>query len=231
MSKNDMLGAIVGTLTGMDARYLGLVRDTANRLNSKEAEAWHLHLSGIFRQGLPKAETVTTEKFALLADLGTITVPPDYVHATRLASFAANNRAKFAYHNDNLTDANFPNPSRILKPGDRLHVRAFKQIVRGTTTSQERMAFLATQNTVHVGAQGASLAFEQKRDQLPKGFWYCSFDEKERLWTDADGDHGVPYVFALSGGGFDFGLGDFERDWYGYGALLCFCDLPESLGA
>jgi hypothetical protein len=163
-------------------------------------------------------------KFALLADLGTITVPKDYDHATALATFMARNRRKFYGVNENITDANFANPSRILKPGDKLRVRAFKQVVGGATSSEECMAFLATQKAVHTGAQGASMVFEQKRGQLPKGYWYTSFDEKDRLWAVAGGRHGVPSVNASSGGGFGFGLGAFGGPWHDGCALLCFCD-------
>ena len=178
------------------------------------------------KQELPAEPTV---KFALLVDLGIITVPDNYVHATHLASFKTKHQGgkkSFYGYNNDLTDANFSNPTRILKPGDKLAVRAFKQIVPGTTTSEERMTFLATQNAVHTGAQGASLVFEQKRDQLPKGKWYASFDEKDRLWEDSDGHRRVPYVFAYSDVGFNFALGYFEDVWCDVGAFFCFCDLP-----
>lgn len=171
------------------------------------------------------ASAVPTEKFGLLVDLGIITVPSDYVHGTRLGTFMKENRKKFYGVNDNITDKNFPNPTRILKPGDRLHVRAYQQIVPGTTTSEERLAFLATQKAIHTGAQGASLVFEQKRDQLPKGRWYASFDEPNRLWKDAGGRHGVPRVDADSDGDFNWSLGCFERVWDGSHAFLCFCDV------
>ena len=127
--------------------------------------------------------------------------------------------------NDNLTDVNFPNPTRVLKPGDKLRVRAFKQVVGGTTTSEERMAFLATQKAIHTGAQGASLVFDQKRDQLPKGKWYCSFDQKDRLWQDSDDYHRVPYLYANSDGDWNWNLGNFENSWNSDNALLCFCHL------
>jgi len=172
-----------------------------------------------------------TEKFALLVDLGVITVPDDYVHATALATFMKENRKKFYDVNGNIVDANFPNPTRILKPGDKLRVRAFQQIVVGTTTSKERMAFLATKKAIHTGAHGASLVFEQKRDQLPKGKWYASFDEPDRLWEDANGDHRVTCVKAHSDGGFDFSLGYFEFVWDDSGAFLGFCDLEQPLVA
>ena len=173
----------------------------------------------------PEERVEPTEKFALLKDFGIITVPDDYDHATRLATFLEQNSKKFYGVNDDITDEHFPNPSRILKPGDKLRVSAFKQIVSGTTTSEERMVFLEKQGAVYTGAQGASLVFDQKRDQLPKGKWYCSFDEKNRLWKDADGDRRVPRVSARSGGGFDFNLVPFENTWDGDDALLCFSDL------
>lgn len=175
-----------------------------------------------------------TPNFTLLADLGIITVPDNYDHTVALDRFLTENRRKFYHVNDNLTDANFPNPTRVLKPGDRFHVRAFKQIV-DTTTSTERLTFLATQKAIHTGPQGLSLVFEQKRDQLPKGKWYASFDQPDRLWQDADGHRRVPGVSAHSDGDFDFNLGHFERVWHDDSAILCFCDLSaaggESLGA
>ncbi len=178
-----------------------------------------------------KVKTASPEKFGLFVDLGIITVPKDYDHASRLKTFRKEHFGEFYYYNDDISDKHFPKPSRILKPGDKLHVRVFKQIVRGTTTSEERMAFLATQKAVHTGAQGVSLVWEQKRDQLPKDKWYCSFDEKEVLWKDAGGYHRVPFVYRYSDGDFGFDLGSFEDGWGGNDCLLCFCDMDESSGA
>jgi len=178
---------------------------------------------------LPAEVLTQVGKFALLVDLGIITVPDDYDHATCLAKFferhQGGKKKSFYYYNNDITDAHFPNPTRILKSGDKLHVRAFKQVVGGTTTSEERMAFLATQKAIHTGAQGASLIFDQKRDQLPKGKWYASFDGKDRLWADVDGDHRVPFVDAYSDGGFVFDLGLLEDVWSDYSAFFCFCDV------
>ncbi|MCX6731443.1 MAG: hypothetical protein NTX55_00410, partial [Candidatus Parcubacteria bacterium] len=219
---SNIIGADAAKLAGLQIDTLQKVRngqitfdqwERFNNLSSDDREARF----GDWKK--TRAEQLT-EKFALLADLGTITVPVDYVHATWLASFLEKNRKKFYGVNSNITDANFPNPTRILKPGDKLRVRAFKQVVGGTTTSEERMAFLKSQNAVFVGAQGTSLVFEQKRDQLPKGKWYCSFDEKMCLWEDADGGRRVPYVSVRSDGGFFFSLGYFEDVWSDDSALL-----------
>jgi hypothetical protein len=193
----------------------GLSEEEAQRIN--EAPGLNDHIAEFI-------EKFRNDKFALLVDLGTITVPDDYVHGSRLTTFGKEHRKEFYYYNDAITDGNFPNPTRVLKPGDKLRVRAYKQIVPGETTSEERMAFLATQKAVLVGAQGASLVYEQKRKQLPKGKWYVSFDEKDRLWQDAGGGHGVPGVGAHSDGGFYFDLGRFEYPWSDGSVLLCFCD-------
>lgn len=69
------------------------------------------------------------------------------------------------------------------------------------------------------------MVFEEMRDKLPKGKWYASFDEKDKLWKDADGYRRVPSVSAGSGGGFNFDLGDFGSAWYVDNAFLCFCDI------
>jgi hypothetical protein len=198
-----------------------IVQQVINSRGNKMAKAMYATL--VSDKGIVSSES---EKFALLADLGTITVPDGYVHGKRLDSFSKENRGKFYGYNDAITDANFSNPSRVLKPGDKLHVYAFKQIASGSTTSQERMTFLRQQpGNQFVGAHGGSLVWEQKRDQLPKGYWYASFDEEDRLWEDAsDGYHRVPCVHASSEGVFYFRLGHLGSVWGDGSALLGFCD-------
>lgn len=178
-------------------------------------------ISGTHEIKAKQQSTVVDEKFALFVDLGVVTVPDDYVHGKELASL---NRKEFHYFNPDATDTNFSSPTRVLKPGDKLRVRVFKQSVSGSTTSVERMDFLKRQNAVFTGAQGVSLVYKQKREELPKGYWHCSFDEKGRLWKDTGGDHRVPIVHASTGGGFGFRLGCFEGNWNDGSCFLCFCD-------
>ena len=182
---------------------------------------------GDWKKPSPAPSAEPTEKFALLVDLGIITVPDDYDHATQLASFKKKNYKKFYSYNDAITDQNFSNPSRILKPGDKLLVRAFKQIVPDTTTSEERMAFLETQGAVYTGAQGASILWDQRHDQLPKNKWYYSLDKKERLFKDAGDDHRVPSLGISFDGDFRFNLARFSNAWDERHIILCFSDLSE----
>ena len=225
------------TIIGADAvKLAGLQIDTLQKVRKGQITLEELEMFnnlspkaraerfGDFKKSKPAPPAKPIEKFGLLVDLGEVTVPDNYDHATCLATFDKENRKKFYSYNDAITDKNFPTPTRILKPGDKFHVRAFKQIVSGDTTSEERMAFLAKQKAVLVGAQGATLVFEQKRDQLPKSKWYASFDKKEKLWEDAGGRHRVPLVSAYSVGAFYFYLGYFEDVWDDSIAFLCFCD-------
>ena len=148
------------------------------------------------------------DKFALLADLGVVTVPEEH----QLAAFRRENERFFWHYNEVITDANFRHPTRILKPGDRFRVQAFRQIVSGVTASEERIDFCRRQEgNAFIGAQGIPLVFSQKRDLLPRGLWYSSLDQREHLWKDAHGCYGVPNLVALRGGDWDFDLRCFER--------------------
>ena len=230
MKNKTVIDADAVKLAGLQIDTLQKVRsgqvtlDQWERFNNLSTDDREARFSN-WKKPEPTAPAETTEKFALLVDLGIITVPDDYVHEKRLATFRKQNHKKFYYYDNAITDAKFPNPTRILKPGDKFCVRAFKQVVGGNTTSEERMAFLATQKAIHTSAQGMSLVFDQKRDQLPKGKRYTSFDEKDRLWTDADDHHRVSDVYCHSDGYFNFYLGNFEDVWDVSHAFLCFCDI------
>lgn len=186
---------------------LGTIEATFNILGGIEGAA-RLRRGELVLIEATKPEPVS--KFALLVDLGIITVPADYIPTNEFAG------------------GNFPNPSWVLKPGQRLWVRAHKQVLSGTTTSEERMQFLASLGSHYTGAQGVKLVHDHKRNQLPKGYWYCSFDEKNRLWLDSERFHRVPGVSARSHGDFlFFRLGFFRKPWGDGDAILSFCDEPS----
>ncbi len=69
-------------------------------------------------------------RFCKLVDLGTITVPQDYNCNTRLSVFRnshCNYNDDFVNQDPLIIDENFPNPSRILKPGEILAVTVFRR--------------------------------------------------------------------------------------------------------
>lgn len=173
--------------------------------------------------GEPTAIAAVNPRFQLATTFD-IAVPADYNHATRLDTFKRKYGKKFCYYNNDITDSNFSRATTQLAPGQQLKVKVFQ--ITETVTSEDCLAFLRSQNAILVGAQGATLTYEQGKNQLSKGRWHASFDEKDALWQDAYGYHRVPIVRALSLSDlvFEFGLGNFERDWFVGSCLLCFCD-------
>ena len=218
---STIIGADAARLAGLQIDQLQKFRsgnlslDHLERFLNLSSEAREERFSGGGRVVVPTAPTV---KFDVLGGLGTIVVPKGFNSTSCLAEFFAKHQGgqkkTFAYYNEDVTDANFVKVSTRLSAGRRLRVTAYKQIVEGTTTSVERIAYLASQGeNLLVGAQGLTLVVDQTRNQLPKGKWYSSFDKKEHLWKDADGYHRVPLVDANTDGSWDWDLGRFEKVW------------------
>ena len=152
-----------------------------------------------------------------------VTVSKGYNHATRLAKFSDEHYREFNYYNDAITDMNYSEATTKLVADRKFKVKVFQ--IKKTVTSVDCLQFLKSKKAVLVGAQGASLAYEQGKNQLPLNRWSVSFDEKKALWQSAVGYHGVPFVHRCSDDGFGFRLGRFEGDWDGDSCLLCFCDI------
>ncbi len=171
----------------------------------------------------------TDNRFEFLKSFD-VTVPEGYDHATRLDTFRAahqnDTNKEFYSYNGAITDANFSKATTKLTTGRQFTVKVFGITER--VTSDDCLAKLRSEKAVLVGAQGSSLAYEQKKDELPKGKWSVSFDEKKALWQDESGNRRVPDVFARSDGDFRFGLGGFGGGWGSDVVLLCFCDKESS---
>ncbi|MEI8223799.1 MAG: hypothetical protein WCG20_01610 [bacterium] len=154
-----------------------------------------------------------------------LTVPTDYNHDTQIDTSGAKARKEKTtyYYNDDLTSKNFAKATNKLVPGKTYKVKIFP--ILSTVTSEDCMALLRKQKAILVGGQGATLVYDLAKDKLPKGKWTASFDEKDALWKDADGDRRVPYVHAFTDGGFKFNLGNFGLVWHSVNCVLCFCEL------
>jgi len=153
-----------------------------------------------------------------------LTVPADYNHDTIIDDQKKKlKKLKNTYgYNDDLTSTNFAKATNKLVPGKTYKVKIFP--ILESVTSEDCMTFLKKQHAILVGGQGVLLANDLKGDEFPIGKWTVSFDEKESLWKDSDGDHRVPDVHRLSDGDRVFNLGIFELDWGGGVCLICFCD-------
>jgi len=168
-----------------------------------------------------------TKKFTLLADLGTITVPNSYSAMTRLKKFREKYYGNILPDENNLINflrgiKRFPNPSHAIKRGDKLRVRAFRQVVGGETTAKERMAFLDTKKAIYIGSPGLVIVFEQKRKILPKDFQYISFDRERYLLIDSRGSHRMLFIKDYPGGDFSLSFIHFKTELYADQAFFCF---------
>ncbi|MDO8604519.1 MAG: hypothetical protein Q7K40_03975 [bacterium] len=188
----------------------GLFQQTINSRGNKLAKAMYSAVTG---------GAQVDDRFELINTFS-IVVPKNYDHATQLSSFNKKYRKEFYYYNEAITDKNYANATTKLEPGRSLKVKVFQ--IKKTVTSEDCLEYLRSQKAIFVGAQGASLAYEQGKGELPIGRWTASFDEKNALW--ADGGHGVPRLDRDSGGGFEFYLGSFVDGWGDGRCLLCFCD-------
>ena len=216
MEKN--IGADAAKLAGLQIDTLQKVRNGQITLEHWE---WFNKLNRVERDNLAGVNVVVS-RFSLLSSLQ-FTVPEGYNHSTQLASFSKENRKKFYSYNDNITDENFAKTTNKLVPGKTYEAKIFG--ITKWVTSEDCLAFLKTQNAILVGAQGISVVWQQAKENLPKGKYTLSFDEKNALWQDALGLRRVPYVGRGVGGDWHFVLGRFEGGWDDGSCLLCLFDL------
>ncbi len=178
-----------------------------------------------FLTALLKKHAIIDKRFGASIIEFDVTVPMDYNHDTYIDKRGKEVRKlkNTYYYNDALTSANFTKATNKLIPGKTYRAKIYP--ILETVTSDDCMNFLKRQRAILTGGQGVMLAQSQHGDKFPKDKWTVSFDQKEALWKDADGYHGVPCVGADSDGGFEFYLGYFESDWCADDCLLCFCDI------
>lgn len=220
-----MTTGFVAPTKGQEDEFQNMI-DTARRsvVLDKDGMQRLIGNGGKFQEGvtaLLAKLSVFDDRFELLS-ASKLTVPGSYDHGKQLTAFKS--KADLRYYNDNITDANFARVTNKLEAGKTYLAKIFG--IKTRVTSEECLAFLNSQGGILVGAQGASLAQQLKKEHFPVGKWTISFDEKDALWADGDGSHRVPCVYRNSDGDWRFGLGDFEDDWNDDYCLVCFCDLP-----
>jgi len=215
--------------SNQENRIADLVRDAVRASGFSKDEAQEIIKAGGTLQErvkpiLQKLAMVDQRFGPATADFE-FTVPADYKHDTQLDTFAKKiKKLRTTYYfNDALTSANFAKATNKLEPGKTYRVRIFP--ILETVTSEDCMTFLKKQGAILVGGQGITLLQDGKSDQFPVSKWTVSFDEKDALWEDADGHHGVPCVDRDSDGVWSFDLVSFGFGWYDGFCLLCFCDL------
>jgi hypothetical protein len=167
----------------------------------------------------------------LLDPKHTFTVPTDYNHDTQVDVFGKKTRSLKSthYYNDELTSKNFAKVTSKLEPGKTYAIKMFP--ISETVKSEDCLAFLTSNNATLVGAQGLTALQNDQPEIFPTGKWTVSFDEKDALWKDADGNHWMSRVGRNSDGDWAFFLGFFEVSWDSDFVLVSFCDLDQSSDA
>ena len=159
--------------------------------------------------------TLQQGDYGVFADLGNITVPLNYDHATCITKFRARHGQRFDKIHSELIDANFVHPSWVMRAGQKFHVRIFYQFELGVTQASVRMEYLNTQKVAYTGFQGLALVFEKMRQKLPRGCNIVSYDEAENLYAGSKfpGQFFVPYMTLNDKRASDISLGSLEANW------------------
>ena len=134
------------------------------------------------------------------------------------------------YQNPDITSAHFPKPKKVQTEGAQL-----LPIDKYYPNGQAVVDMLKEKGLRPANVYELMEYFTEHKDEMPKGKWYPAFGS---MWTDAVGGHRVPFVYAYSGGDFNFGLGRFEGGWdgdrvvlgFGYKSLATQTVKKESLG-
>lgn len=174
---------------------------------------------------LPTAKPMQAEKFRVFLDLGIITMPDDYDQSTCVKNCIVRNRRIIHAVESQITDKNFSNPSRILRPRDRVSVQVVEQTAPGVTLSVHRMDFLGTQEAIYTGLQGICAVLDQRHASLPRGRWFASFDLLEHLCLN----RGVRQVSRLGcrtvDGKFVIDSNHFVTEWCRADAFFLFTEV------
>ena len=112
------------------------------------------------RKAMAMMEAIASvdDRFDLVTSFDVV-VPKNYNHATRLGTFRETHGKEFYYYDNAITDANYAKVTTKLTPERKLKVKIFQITTR--VSSEDCLGFLRGQKAILLGAQGASLAYEQ----------------------------------------------------------------------
>lgn len=176
------------------------------------------------------------DKFKPYVDLGIIVIPPNYSNKDCITRANKSFSGSGIKIDKGITDVNFSKSSRILLPGETFRVCIFVQEVDGlvrdhttleqrTSSTEERMKYLSIyKNPVFLGAQGAVITLEQKRENMIKGYYYTSFDQEENLWFNG-GSFRVPFIFPYLNGDYEIGHLPYDYVWFVHHFFLGFFEV------
>jgi hypothetical protein len=149
-----------------------------------------------------------------------ITVPDDYDHDTQIStSEGRRSNENFYLYCGGIKDENYSKTTDRLVPGKSYEVKLLKI---NEVMPEDCLTFLINKKAMLVGAQGLSLVWYLKKDELPKDRKkIISLDNKDALWSETGRWHMIPLVRWESAYFWCFDTDVFEASGYYGHYLLC----------
>ncbi|HEY4514589.1 MAG TPA: hypothetical protein VJJ22_00295 [Candidatus Paceibacterota bacterium] len=211
---------------------LKVVANLPHAISQAELEHWESHLGDIkeaLERGFALENIPVPVAPSAFTPLGSFELTVSRNHRPRgyLDRFRTAHQPEFTggYH-DALTHGNYGRPTHQLVPGKTYMIKLMG--IQRQVSSADCYGVYREHKAYLTGAPGVAMLWEMKRDKLLLGKATLSFDEKSRLWTDADGNHRVPYMYRYSDGSTGFDLGSLGFPWVDFDVLVLFCDLPRA---
>lgn len=155
-----------------------------------------------------------------------ITVPEDYDHNTQLESFRKEYLRVFDVCEKQISDKNLAKVTDKLGPGKKYKVEIFRTI--SAVYPEDELAFLKKKKALLVGAQGLSLFWQLKKNELSvllrPGMEIISVDERDALIRLGD-DVGQPSISHEPNGEWFFYIADDDWSWAEGICIVCFHEL------
>ncbi|MEK7551873.1 MAG: hypothetical protein AAB534_00470 [Patescibacteria group bacterium] len=192
-------------------------------INSSSSQLLELALRDMLTSLWKRSERRNYSSFEQIHTFDVV-VPRDYDHKTYLAAVRGHVVGRIHYWNRNISDRNFRTVTTRLIPGQRFTVKVFQVV--GEVKAIDCSSLMVREGAVMVGAQGAALALEQARDQLPMNRWLLSLDEESSLWLDGN-SRMVPVLRHEPVAQMTFDLAYFRDRWGDKVCLLCFCPVAD----
>jgi len=156
-------------------------------------------------------------------------VPYNYIHDSIIDDYVKKLKELNIHCNDDFTSENFKKATNKLIPGVIYEVNLIS--VPPKSKGQDCIDYLKKEtDTLLFGGQGLSLVLNVVKEKLPKNTCIISFDEKDTLFKDSDGDHLVPFAEINSSGVENFICLDiFEKEFCDSYYLLYFKKVSKEI--
>jgi hypothetical protein len=167
-------------------------------------------------------------RFRLMKDFA-LTVPKEYDHLYQMRNFFANRRENDFSDFTEIDNVLFLWATNKAVAGRTYTVKIFEIVER--VSAPDCLEFLKSANAVFLNIQGASLVYQEAKNELLAGYRYFSLDEIDALaiWEHVEpNSRWMPFV-AHNRHGWQFNIermsGALGGGWGGTrDCLLCFCE-------